>query len=398
MTAPWWQTNPPSAAAPCLPCCAEAPGGCPCALLIPPFAAPYADYATAEDALDGTNLYEVATCYGYFIGNLSVEYSTFTIDVSTANQAGVVADASVGLGFDVWLGLTLAAGATLSIPYVMTITGVPLTYLATFTLYDCSGNVVDTDSDTTASGTLSLSATDEGIYYLKLSFVGGTATPGGSLGITATVSSSVDMIVNPVIAQWDDSGTTRNLWACPKLLLPPLTEFTGDWYADCAAAASVITDQVSNCVGYTESAVIGAGFTATDGGTSLTLAELFGLPASSTDAMWGCVNVEAGETITFTGTTDGGSPDVFADIYDDAGVLVDSVGSGGGGSPVTSIAMPYTGRYTIRTYLVVPPPGSPFTSASVAITSSGAMSVNEIQALYDDSLTCPNRLDCGDSC
>ena len=47
----------------CLPCCTPAPADCPCALLIPPFASPYADYATAAAAIAD----QVGGCLGYFL-------------------------------------------------------------------------------------------------------------------------------------------------------------------------------------------------------------------------------------------------------------------------------------------------------------------------------------------
>lgn len=203
------------------------------------------------------------------------------------------------------------------------------------------------------------------------------------------------MTVNPVIALWDDSGTTRKLWACPKLLLPPLTEASGDWYASCADAYTALTDPklTSNCVGHVKDGpyVRTTSFTATDGGSSLSFAAVYSLPQGDTGTWWGSVNAEAGETLSaaFAGS---GVTDIFFRIYDDTGTEIDFVASSS--SPAVSSPLPYTGRYTIAILLA----GSGISTPSAALTSSGTMTVNEIQARYDKGLTCAGLLDCGDSC
>jgi hypothetical protein len=144
-----------------------------------------------------------------------------------------------------------------------------------------------------------------------------------------TVSADTTAVFNPVIAQWDDSGTTRLLEACPKMLLPILTESTGDWYADCATADSVLTDptMVSNCVGYTESAP--DTFTATDGGTQLDLdAELTGTINPRLD-LWGSVNLGDGDVlrVAFTITNAHSAAVVYGKLYDDTGTLAETINS-----------------------------------------------------------------------
>ena len=273
----------------------------------------------------------------------------------------------------------------------------------TASLYSCDGTLLEQQSatgDDSDSGTFNFTVSLDGEYIIKIETTGSDNST--NLTSDATATSTEIFTVNPVIALWDDSGTTRSLWACPKLLLPPLTESTGTWYADCAAADAAISAQASNCVGFMETTPFTA-FVATDGGTSLTLV-LTGTGDSGSGpendlTAWGGFNAEAGETISITFSSVGGfSTTYYAEIYDDLGVSVESF-SAMSGSPFVSSALPYTGRYSIRVRfntLLAPSPAT--IVATFTITSSGTMSVNEIQALYDVGLDCPARLDCGDAC
>ena len=380
----------------CLPCCTPAPADCPCALLIPPFASPYADYATAETAIaDQTD-----NCIGYCVqdgdtGNVL----SFAFDGTTITGSADTASSSSALELSsyCYFSVSLKSGATVTVPWSISTDGAETAVNAS--ILDCAtGDFVageDILPDAGASGTLSFVVPADGEYVLLIS---GLVI---SLGILTyvnfafTVTCDMDYWVNPVIALWDDSGTTRRLWACPKLLLPPLTESTGDWYADCASAAAVMadTDQVSNCVGYT---AVGPGaptFTATDGGSSLTLATVHGSAVSVSRTCWGGVNAVGGQTITVTASVGSGTPGIVVNIYDDTGTLVE--GSGSVSSPWVSAALPYTGRYTIS---VIVDTSSTTTTFSAVITSSGTLTVNPIQALYDIGLDCPAHLNCGDSC
>jgi hypothetical protein len=284
--------------------------------------------------------------------------------------------------------LNLKAGSTLTIDFSYSATGGAGFQLAAFTLYTCLGAEVDSGVDTTNfTGTWTVSIPADGVYVLELGFLG---HPDGT-AVTSTVTNSSDdtMTANPIIALWDDSGTTRQLWACPKLLLPPLTESTGDWYADETEAQAAIDDYTSNCVGYIESLTNITTFTATDGGTSLTLAAVLTVGATSAPAMWGGVNAVGGQTITITATAGTGTPSLSAFIYDDTGTLVEA--SGSVASPWVSSALPYTGRYTIK---VTTSSTLATVALAAAITSSGALSVNQVQARYDIGLECSANLDC----
>ncbi len=216
-------------------------------------------------------------------------------------------------------------------------------------------------------------------------------------GLNANLTISEDDVwwVNPVIALWDDSGTTRKLWACPKLLLPPLTESTGDWYADCAAAAAVLTDplRVASCIAYS-GAPGGIDSFSASGGSSLSMTEGASGGDGDTADFTSGINAEAGETLSCSISTDGGLTVAAMTIYDYDGNLVESVDCSGGGG--TSSPLPYTGPYIV---IIGGEADSPtFSSFSVSVTSSGTLTVNPIQARYDGGLDCPNTLDCGDSC
>ena len=265
----------------------------------------------------------------------------------------------------------------------------------TATLYTCDGAQLEQQSATgedADTGTFNFSIALDGEYIVKIEVIGEDNST--TLSSDVLITSTDTLWVNPVIALWDDSGTTRRLWACPKLLLPPLTESTGDWYVDCAEAADVITDFTSNCTGYFEPDAGVDSFSVVGGGALNFVLGASGT-ASTTGPMWGSFTADAGDIISVAQNGDPG--DITAILYDYTGTLVENF-SGTGTSGVASSALPYTGRYIIMVNVVFPPPSAPFTSLNVDVTSDGAFDVHTIQALYDSSLTCPSRLNCGDSC
>ena len=373
----------------CLPCCTPAPADCSCALLIPPFAAPYADYATAETAIaDQTD-----NCIGYCVqdgdtGNVlsfAFDGTTITGSADTASSSSALALSSY-----CYFSVSLKSGATVTVPWSISTDGAETAVSAS--IFDCAtGDFVageDIPPDAGASGTLSFVVPADGEYVLLIS---GLVI---SLGILTyvnfafTVTCDMDYWVNPVIALWDDSGTTRRLWACPKLLLPPLTESTGTWYADATAAATAISTLTNGCKGYIESTTNVSSFSAS-GTTSLTLAETLTAGAMSCPTVWGGINAVDAATITSTITVGAGTAGQTVTIYDDTGTQVET--SGATTSPWTSAALPYTGRYTVKIAMTS---SSNTTSMSAAITSSGTMSVNTVQARYDLGLVCAATDDC----
>lgn len=362
----------------CLPCCVTPtpPTVCGCVHLIP-YAFPYASYVAAEAGLADS----VADCLVYH------EISPASTVVASFNGTTLAIDIdnAVGVNSLVFGKLALKAGIC-SFAFARTATG--SSQYAAANLWDCIRDVyIGGGSSGATNGTFAVTIPADGEYYFELD-LNSNATPFDG---TWTITSSDVFWISPVIARWDDSGTERKLWACPKLLLPPLTEATGTWYASCAAAAAVLTDplQVSNCVGFSEGGPGLSSFTATDGGTSLTLAT----SGVNGVATWGSVNCEAGKTINVAGIAGAGTVTISVRIYDDTGTLIED--SGTISSPFVSAVLSYTGRYTVRVVVLSTDNGA---STSATITSSGTMSVNEIQALYDIGLTCPARLDCGAGC
>ena len=379
----------------CSACC-EPPADCSCALLIPPFAAPYADYATALAVVDGSGADEKADCYAYIISTAGI--TSFSSDVTTANHLILNGDGTIAASepLTVWGSITGQAGDTLSIDWTLPDGDGDSGFW--YQVYSCDGTLIEEGGGLGTSGTITLSATlpSDGVYYISVgSELDPTPPSPATFSVTADIYSDNPVLApNPVIALWDDSGTTRRLWACPKLLLPPLTESTGDWYVDCAEAADVITDFTSNCTGYFEPDAGVDSFSVVGGGALNFVLGASGT-ASTTGPMWGSFTADAGDIISVAQNGDPG--DITAILYDYTGTLVENF-SGTGTSGVASSALPYTGRYIIMVNVVFPPPSAPFTSLNVDVTSDGAFDVHTIQALYDSSLTCPSRLNCGDSC
>ena len=382
----------------CSACCGG--GGCQCALLIPSFDTPYADYATAVAALADY----VVDCYSYAgAGGFSAPIDTHTITIGSTVDGNLVLNVGGGAEIAGRLCFSLKSGDVITCTGGISSDGSvdpdarPASY--TLYLYDCTDgstlafdNMQGGDSQS-VSGSLSVTVPADGTYVIGVlgscAVIGGTATT-----MTYSLSFTDTWTLNPVIAQWDDSGTTRQLEACPKMLLPPLTESTGTWYADCAAADAALTSaKVSNCIGYIESLTNVSSFTATDGGTSLTLAPTMTSATASGGATWGSLNAADGATLTFTGTVGAGTVSLDVVIYDSLGAVVQS--SGATTSPWVSSALAYAGRYTVK---VTVGTSSTTTTFSCAITSSGTITVNDIQAAYDVVLDCPARLNCGDSC
>lgn len=358
--------------APCLPCCGGTPVECMCANVIPwLFDSPlYPDIGYLSLA-DAQTAISTMTC-GCLVYTPFGTTAGTTINTATANQIVIMPDAFVGTSL--LISITIPDSTTLT----LTATGTGND--ATMYLYDCFYNG-PVDFSSGATSTTLLVATG-GTYYVQI--INGATV--------LTLSANTSMIFNPVIALYDDSGTIRQLEACPKFLLPILTELSGDWYADATEAAAVLADPlaVSNCIGYYDSTTSADSFTATDGGTSLTFSfTKGGLGTRSFQRAWGSINAEQGETVTVSPT---GSMYASLRIYDYTGIFIQDLDTLSG--PGTSNPLPYTGKYIVYAGAFSTPFDPPFFSASAIITSSGTMSVNPIQALYDYGLDCPARLDC----
>lgn len=219
--------------------------------------------------------------------------------------------------------------------------------------------------------------------------------------------------------------------SCPtsgKMLLPPLTESTGDWYADCAAAEAALAFVFESCSIYAKptgsgsissASAISSGFTVTsdsafegveryavryETGVSVMLDSTFNAVQVTHDTTSFSINADPFSIILIAedGTT----------IFSDTGPLL--------APPITTVygfTIPAPGRYFLfievaceadsptpisftETLTVEfgeltgggPPPDPPptFTPGSVDLLLA--------QALYDTGGASPSCLNCGDSC
>lgn len=376
------------------PCDACEPSDCSCALLLPPFGAPYASYAVAAAVL--ADAAQVSACIGYCQhspsddpdNTFSASFNGTTLELDGRTEEGSLTPPGSTKVLHFYSSVSLKVGAIVSVAYVIGTDGT--SRQNEVELLTCAGVQVAYDLSITSAGTLSVTVPEDGEYIIHIGSQGGPTT-GDATYVTATNDVTCDMvfIVNPVIALWDDSGTTRQLEACPKLFLPPPN---GDsWYVDEATAQAVLDDplKVSNCVGYAENNPLTpfTSFSATGGGSLVFVAGGFGFFAN-TGNIWGSINALVGAIIT--ATTDGNFIQII--VYDDNGDLV-STSSANPGTTTSSSALPYTGRYTVAVISARAPGGS--SSITVSVTSSSSMTTNVVQAVYDHAaFDCPGRLDC----
>lgn len=371
----------------CLPCCTAA-SGCQCALLIPPaFPTPFippvntdSPYASHSDAA-GVIATQVADCLVYFNLAAAGSVTSYSVDVTTPNVLIFYLDGNPdgapGPQTEMWADFSANAGCVMSV-------SVGFTGSFDAFLYTCDGTLVEEQISIGGSPVSFAPLVSSGEYII---FVVGDTT--GSTTFQFTVSGSTTTIFNPVIALWNDSGTTRQLPACPYLFTPP--DYDGTWYASCADAASALSAEVSNCVGHISNPS-DWNFTATNGGTSLTLA---GTPIGTPGVFGsqGCVNATAGGTISvsITALASAGAIIYGISIIDYTGTTILASSS----ASTLSFPVPYSGPFLV---FIGVNSTSPDYLLSVSCSITGITSVNPVQALWDDGLICPNRLNCGDSC
>ena len=254
------------------------------------------------------------------------------------------------------------------------------------------------------------------------------AVQGSSATLTTTYNVTADDVLtfNPVIALYtnpSDPTTPLELEACPKLELP--LPDSGLPYPSLADAQNILDSYVSNCVGYSIiNGVSGASFTATDGGSTLTLdgslsasyTNNFSCPATigTEFAMVGSVSMSAntvlhcsysvGGDYTLNGSSFVSRFFVRFLIYDQDGQFFafDSItlpASGGSGTKDYSITK--AGKYTVITSVAIGADCvSPFglfsytLNGNIVFSSDDIMTVNPAQALYTNGSNCPSRLDC----
>jgi len=402
--------------APCLPCCSNpTPPECRCALQIPILnGTPLEDYDEAV-----TTLADYATCYAYaFQGTGLVNPTAPATSLASSWDATTETLVLDVAGFTyAFASITVPAGAQVTFAWDAVPPGEDPVDISISSTYCYS--TIDTIEDVFLyqepgnTGSTVWTVAESGEYVLIFS-------AGSAVSAEFTITCDVAFTANQTIAIYD-SGDPANPWlleACPKLLMPAGTEWTGDWYASDTDAQTALDTQVVDCLAYTigtldniTASVTGSEFSAglTDGdGNS-------GIEISDT---WMAVSLVEGETVSIsvsTSTTtvciDGSGPvideEAFVDatLYDYAGNVIlnatNSTASAASTSASDSTTVPYTGKYYFKFA------GSSRQSLSgdcneesatslfeAEITSTGLTGPHTAQALYDAGLLCPAKLDC----
>jgi DUF971 family protein len=256
------------------------------------------------------------------------------------------------------------------------------------------------------SGSLSISGIAEGTYDLEVVYIAGSpVTPVlGTMTTSFNVTLPSPATVNPVIALYDDNGTTRQLEACPKMLIPvQLGSQVGFWYPTEVAAQFVIDNSTSGCIMYF---ALPGGFDeyvfSASGSSSITFSQKHTQNDEfvNTHLCYSTVSCLEGATISLNWsyvTTGTGPLSSFVriQVYSvnmETQTISKTVTATDSGTFTTN-ALPYTGEYLLQ---IAFKDGHSIgeTTLSGTITSSQTMSVKQIQALWDSGLDCPSRLDC----
>lgn len=398
---------------------------CSCALLMPLFGGvpPYTTYANAATDLAAT----ISQCY-YYSAVTPPSTNTFILTSTTLTyNSSLLGSIGGGLGSQLIVDVNLKAGNA-AFAYNLH-NGLPnpspsdgLIISIQVDIFTCVGTFLDSigassnaHGVTDLIGTLNYTVPADGEYILSIvvSFAEGGGHINGDCTSSIVITPMTSISVNPPLALWDDSGNIRKLDACSRFLLPVFTEITNIWFADLASAQGYITSNTSNCVGCVYYPITGfLSFIATDGGSSLTLVGTtnnFDVPLTN---MAGSVNALGGQTLSMAYSIDwtetGTARHIFIefDVRDHDGHVIYSgsnnffigIGSGTQTGTIVSSALPYNGKYIVSvTPSIAQPPflaGLVSSSVTAVITSSGTMSVNPIQALYDTGNSCPTRYNC----
>lgn len=212
------------------------------------------------------------------------------------------------------------------------------------------------------------------------------------------ITSANNLVTNPVSANFTENNVTRQLGACPRLYLPPLTESTGDWYANCASANTAISTLSNNCVGFIESLTGANSFAAFASGNSVQVLVNVNAEGGTCSNMWVSVSMNMGQDFTADiGGTYANLPPLGTHeitLYDYSGAALNVSGAlNPADSPWVVNNLPYTGRYIVSCN------GGGGNMLAVAATyTSVPLVAHNIQSLYDISLSCAARLDCGNNC
>lgn len=365
------------------------------------------DYATAAAAVDPANGF-VANCIAAGGGGSSGSTTyTAAFDGTTMTVSGTFPSPAVTFDSGSF-SISAGAGATLTFSKTA---GVQIRA----SIYDCTGTLVESVSPGSGPITSSPLPRDDVYYVQAIAFnPPGPGSPFSACDISMTSSDAY--WVNPVIALWDDSGTTRQLEACPRTLAPIGTEQSGDWFADATEAAgffsSTGSEQVADCLGIIDWSWSGGSLSAkaaTGGATPSVSAEIAtaSIADSANIQLRRGVSLMGGDTITanivLLGSSGGAGIDVRSifDVIDPITGTVeftDTQSSGGDSLSISpTFTAPWTGKFYLNLrarYRASGPAAGDF-QASIGVSSSGTMNGDApVQALYDVGLTCPARLDC----
>ena len=180
---------------------------------------------------------QVSNCIG-FCGLVVADYSTFTFSatvtpgislVMNRTLAWVLPPSGGGIG-GMWASLNLSASAVISIAWTAggDAGGTPS---ASASLYSCDGTLIETVSSTSTPLVFSPLATD-GEYIITIDGGGEISLFGGSSFINSTLTVSSDFSINPVIALWDNSGTTEQFpCSTPECSIECISEETSEFCA-----------------------------------------------------------------------------------------------------------------------------------------------------------------------
>jgi hypothetical protein len=360
------------------------------------YGAEFSDYATAQVVLDTF----VADCYAAWlpVGFDSTELSaTTTVNSSEIyfSVSGLV-DTINSKTMYIYMPVT-TAGGNLTIQWTSTIQNT-VSFSIDIVVRSCDGTVIDSTSSEDVSGTF-VSSVSAGIYVVEFSSPVDVSVDNSNYLLDTIVSSS-SFVPNPVLAEYDDSGTTRRLEACPKMLLPPDTEDTGDWYTDESEAQDSIDENVVSCIAYFVPLGFGASYTSrtASGGSSPSFSA--DVSGDSSPEVWFSCNATKGQTITVD-LSASYTPPEGVDIGTSIGVAIfdyegNVLGDFNDFDTTTSLTgsfqliAPYSGRYVFNcsSFFLESEEGA------ADFSVSGVDSTNQVQALYDVGLDCPARLNC----
>lgn len=397
---------------------------------------PCSTYSSAQVLLNTM----VADCLAVFRSTLN-EVGTYPIVSKSASYDATLNKATISISVgdynssfgwinDCYILGNAQIGSKITVNYNCQSTG-SSTYISTIilTVRDCSNSTtieqitltpLDFGYQSSQVGTISMSVllpiTNEYlIHIIAVARPMSITDSVSNLNSTFVVASTDNVFtVNPVIALYDDSGTTRQLEACPKMLLPPLTESSGSWYASCAAAANDIVAHAIGCAIYVTNLLSdydSISVSASNG--SYSASETSSDDGPETVVSYHSVNLNTSATVDFAWsyTSSGTSgrysaATVSLSVYDDTGTLVwsdSSTFAPDSQSDTFSSSSLSPGRYAARIeitahYSSADDPETCGLSATFSPSSGSITGPNSIQALYDTGLSCPSRLDCGDSC